>query len=166
MGQRVKKDKVNVQKERLKVIFNNMLETNIAIMNFQLTLAEKPEEIKGLKKFIRESEKAKEIINSIVHYEILVSLYNSFVNGKETYFATLCKVINRNDTIKKWDRTEKGFKLFLKLESAAKLQAKTEYEKQKEQQEILKKAKEEGKKVEFTYENGKLKPIIVGEKAN
>lgn len=162
----MKNEKVNKQKELLKKIFVLMLETNAQIMRFQLTLTEKPEDIKGLKKFIKQSEKAIEIVNSIVHYEILVSLYNTFINGKETYFVTLCKTVNNKQTIIKWDRTKKGFDLFLKLESEAKAKSKEEYEKKLAQQEMIKKAKEEGKKIEMVLIDGKLQPRIVDEPIN
>lgn len=164
MGHKVKNSKLDVQKANLKKIFFTMLETNIEIMRFQITLTDDKNEIKGLKKFIRDSEKAIEIVTSITHYEILVSLYNTFISGKETYFTTLCKTINNKNTIVKWDRTEKGFKLFQKLESDAKARSKAEYEKKMQEQEMIRKAKEEGKKVEMVYVDGKLQPRIVEEK--
>lgn len=161
-----KKELIDVQKARLKKIFVSLLETNMAVMEFQLTLTDKPEEIKGLKRFVSESKKAIEIINSVVHYEILVSLYNTFLNGKETYFATLCKTINNKKTIVHWDRTQKGFKEFIALESEAKAKTKAEYEKKLKEKEMIEKAKEEGKKVEMVYVDGKLQPRIVEEQVN
>lgn len=161
-----KKDLIDVQKARLKKIFVSMLETNMAVMQFQITLTDKPEEIKGLKKFVSESKKAIDIINSVVHYEILVSLYNTFLNGKETYFATLCKTINNKKTIVRWDRTKIGFNEFIKLESEAKAKSKAEYEKKLKEKEMIEKAKEEGKKVEMVYVDGKLQPRIVEEPVN
>lgn len=161
-----KKELIDVQKARLKKIFVSMLETNMAVMEFQITLTDKQEEIKGLKRFVSESKKAIEIINSVVHYEILVSLYNTFLNGKETYFATLCKTINNKKTIVRWDRTQKGFKEFIALESEAKAKTKAEYEKKMQEKEMIEKAKEEGKKVEMVYVDGKLQPRIVEEPVN
>lgn len=161
-----KKTKLDVQKRRLKSVFYTMLNTNIAIMEFQLTLTDDPNEQEGLKRFIKMSNKAIEIISQVNHYEILVSLYNTFVNGKETYFATLCKTICLKNTITKWDRTEKGFKLFLELENQAKAKSQEEYNKRIEQQEMIKKAKEEGKKVEMVLVDGKIQPRIVEEKPN
>ena len=161
-----KKDLIDVQKSRLKRVFVSLLETNIAIMDFQLTLTDKAEEKKGLKKFISESKKAIELINSVSHYEILVSLYNTFVNGKETYFVTLCKTVNNKKTIVRWDRTKKGFNEFIKLESEAKAKSKAEYEKKLKEKEMIQKAKEEGKKVEMVYVDGKLQPRIVEEPLN
>lgn len=159
----MKEEKITKQKELLKKIFTRMLETNIEIMNFQMTLTDKADEIKGLKGFIKQTEKAIKIVQGVVHYEILVSLYNTFVNKKETYYMALCKTINSKETIVKWDRTEKGFKLFLQLESEAKAKSKEEYEKKLAQQEMIKKAKEEGKKIEMVYVNGKLEPRVVEE---
>ena len=164
MGQSKKYDKLSVQKARLKSVFISMLETNSAIMRFQLTLTDDKNDIKGIKKFIKNSQKAIEIISGVNHYEILVSLYNTFISGKETYFCALEKTINRKDTIVKWDRTKKGFDLFLKLESDAKAKSKEEYEKKLKQQEMIRKAKEEGKKVEMVFVDGKLQPHIVEEK--
>ena len=162
----MRKEKGDIQKEMLKRVFVAMLETNVAIMRFQTTLTEKEEEIKGLKKFARLSEKAIDIINSVNHYEILASLYNTFINGKETYFATLTKTINNKNTIVKWDRTQKGFKEFLALESEAKAKTKAEYEKKMKEKEMIDKAKAEGKKVEMVYVDGKLQPRIVEEQLN
>lgn len=155
--------KIEKQKQALKSIFVRMLETNIEIMKFQLTLTENEDEIKGIKKLIKDTEKAIQVVGSVSHYEILVSLYNTFVNGKESYFIALCKTINRKDTIKKWDRTQKGFELFLKLESEAKAKSKEEYEKKLAEKEMIEKAKKEGKKVEMILVDGKLKPHIVEE---
>ena len=157
-------DKIDVQKAQLKHLFIEMLLTNLAIMNFQLTLTNGKEEQKGIKKFIKDTHKAITIINSVVHYEILVSLYNTFLNGKEAYYLTLCKTINNKTTIVKWDRSEKGFKLFLELENQAKAKSQEEYNKRVAQQEMIKKAKEEGKKVEMVFIDGKLQPRIVEEK--
>lgn len=161
-----KTDKINVQKSLLKSIFTTMLETNIEIMKFQITMTDKEEERKGLKKYISETKKAIKVIFEVRHYEILISLYNTFLNGKETYFMALCKTINDKKTISRWDKSEKGFQEFLKLEAEAKAKSKEEYEKRLKDREMIIKAKQEGKKVEMVLENGKLQPRIVEEKPN
>jgi len=166
MGNKQKTTILDIQKQKLKAVFNALLDTNIAIMQFQMTLTSDKNDIKGLKSFIKDSWKAKEIINSVVHYEILVSLYNTFLNNKETYFMTLCKTVNNKKTIQKWDRTEKGFQMFLALENEAKAKSKEEYEKRVKQQEMIKQAKEQGKKIEMVLVDGKLQPRIVEEKSN
>lgn len=161
-----KTDKLIVQKSLLKSIFTTMLETNIEIMKFQITMTDKEEEKKGLKKYINETKKAINVIFEVRHYEILISLYNTFLNGKETYFMALCKTINDKKTISRWDKSEKGFQEFLKLEAEAKAKSKEEYEKRLKDREMIIKAKQEGKKVEMVLEDGKLQPRIVEEKPN
>ena len=73
MGHKEKPTKLDVQKQKLKKVFASLLDSEIAIMDFQLTLATEEEHIKGIKKVIKDAEKAKRIIYGIVHYEILVS---------------------------------------------------------------------------------------------
>lgn len=159
-------DKIDVQKARLKKIFVNMLNLNISIMNFQITLTDKQEEIKGLKRIIKKTEKAIELINSVVHYEILVSIYNSFVNGKEPFYVAFLSSISAKNTVKYWDRTKKGFKEFLKMEKDAKEKTDKEYAEKRKVKETIEKAKKEGKKIEMMYVDGKIKPVIVNEKPN
>ena len=166
MGHKEKPTKLDVQKQKLKKVFASMLDSEIAIMDFQLTLATEVEHIKGIKKVIKDSEKAKKVIYGIVHYEILVSLYNTFLNGKESFYVMLSSTINSKNKVNYWDKTKKGFQEFVKLEQEAKAQSKKDYEERLEQQKIIQKAKEEGKKIEMIFQDGKLKPIIVDDKAN
>ena len=166
MGHNKEIDKLDVQKQRLKAVFNRLLDTEIAIMQFQLTLASEDEHIKGIKKVIKDSEKAKKIVTSITHYEILVSLYNAFVNGKESFYVMFSATINAKNKVTYWDRTKKGFQEFVALEQQAKAQSQKDYEERLKQQEIIKKAQKEGKKIEMVFQDGKLKPILVEEKSN
>ena len=166
MGQRVKTNKLDVQKARLKSVFNNLIESTKSILEFQLTITSNNEEIKGIKNLIKKCDKCHEIINSVNHIEILISLYNSFISQKESYYVVLCSTIANKNTIIKWDRTQKGFKEFVELENQARAKSKQEFEEKQKQQELIEKAKKDGKKIEFAYENGKLKPIIVGDKPN
>jgi hypothetical protein len=166
MGQNKKINKISVQKEMLKEIFIKMIETNKAIMDFQYTLAKRGKERQAIREIIDKSTSAIDIIKGIDHYEILVSLYNSFINKRETFFVTLVATINRKDTIEKWDKSEEGFKEFLELEEKAIAQSDIEEKELKEKVEIIKKAKEEGKKVELMYIDGKVKPVVVNEKPN
>ena len=57
MGHKEKPTKLDVQKQRLKKVFASLLDSEIAIMDFQLTLATEDEHIKGIKKVIKDSEK-------------------------------------------------------------------------------------------------------------
>ena len=164
MGQAIKKDKLSVQKERMKNVFNTMLDSEIAIMQFQLTLACEEEHIKGIKKVISQCKKAKEIISGIVHYEILVSLYNTFVNGRESFFVMLSSTIVSKNKVNYWDKTKKGFEIFKELEANARAQSQKDYEERKKQMEIVEQAKKDGKNVEYIYKDGKIQPLIVDDK--
>ena len=166
MGHENEQGKLDVQKVKLKRLFCSIIDTNVNVMDFQLTLTDKEEEIKGLKHFIKESKKAKEIINSVVHFEILASLYNSFLNGKESYFLSFVRTVIRKDTIVKWDRTKKGFIEFQQKEIEARAKSEQEIKDKMAMQEMIRKAKEEGKKIEMVYVDGKLQPTIVEDKAN
>lgn len=157
--------KIETQKQKIKDILINMAETNIAIMNFQITLTSKKEEITGLKKIIKRSKHAIEIIKGIDHYEILVSLYNAFINRKEPYFVSVVCTIDRK-IINKWDKTEKGFKAFLEEEQQAIEKSKLEEKEKQKTIETIKKARQEGKKVELLYKDGKIQPVVVNEKPN
>ena len=164
MGHREQKSKLDVQKERLKVVFARLLESEIAILEFQLTLTNEPEHIKGIKKIINTCNKAKRIVYGIVHYEILASLYNSFVSGKEQYYIILVESIYKN--VKKWDTTKQGFDEFKILDDEARNKFNADKKEREEQQLAIKKAREEGKKVDFVFENGKIKPVILEDEPN
>ena len=148
------------QREHLQNIFLSLIDSEIAILQFQKSIAKDKKDKSGLNKMINKGKKAKNVICDLRHTEILVSLYNSFVNGKEPFFITIERTINHKNT-QKWDKTEKGFKEFVELEEQAKAQSKAEYEEKLKQKEMIENAKKQGKKIEMVFENGKLTPVIV-----
>jgi len=150
--------------KQLKNVISALLNTNIEIMQFHLLLDIDEKSKKICRKAIRESKKAIETISHIQHIEILTSLYNSFVYGKENYFVIIAPTINKKALY--WDTSEKGFQEFIKLENEAREQAKEKYQKRLEQEQMIKKAKDEGKKVEMVYKDGELTPLVVEEKPN
>ena len=146
-------------------ILNKLIETNIAIMDFQL-LAENQEKGKELaKKFIKDSKKAIKIVENVKHIEILTSLFNAFVSGKQPYFIAIAKTISLPNKIRHWD-TKKGFKEFIEEERLAVAKSEQELEEKRKERERIEQAKKDGKKVELMYINGKVKPVIVEEKPN
>ena len=153
------------QKDLLKAIFSALLLANIHILEFQQTLTNDPKEKQGLKTIINKTWKAIDIVGEIKHYELLVSLYNMYINKKETYFISICGSINSKQ-LKKWDKSEKGFKEFLKLEQEAIDDYNKKQEESKKQVEFIKKAQAEGKKVQMVYKDGKITPVIVEDKPN
>ena len=161
----MKINKLEVQKKELKELFVKLLETNAQIMKFQSTLTNKSEERQGLLKLARKSLKAVEIVKKIEHFEILISLYNMYINKKETYFISIYASISSKQ-LQKWDKTKVGFKEFLELEQKAIEDYNKKQEESQKEMEKIKQAQAEGKKVQMVYKDGKIVPIIVEEKPN
>lgn len=148
------------QREHLQNILISIIDSEIAILQFQKSIAKERKDKSGLNKMINKGKKAKDVIRDLRHTELLISLYNTFVNGKESYFIMVERTINSKNT-QKWDKTEKGFKEFVELEEQAKAKSKEEYEERMKQREMIINAKKQGKKVEMLFKNGKLTPVIV-----
>lgn len=159
------KDKAIVQNERLKAMLCKLLETTIAIMQFNLTLVKNVNDIKITKKVIQQSQKAIEIVKGVKHNEILVDLYNSFIVNNMAFFVSATRVMSDNKKIKHWD-SDKGFKDFIKAREIAFAQCDKELAEKKKEQEMVEKARAEGKNVELMYKDGKIKHVIVEEKPN
>lgn len=151
-------------KKQLISVISNLILTNISIMEFYVDLTDDPNSKKVCRESIRQSKRALKLIKDINHVEILTSLYNTFVVGKETYFVTLPKVIDKR--VKRWDTTKTGFEEFLKLEDEAKIKSKEEFEEREKQRKMVEQAKKEGKKVEMVLKDGKIVPVVVDQPKN
>lgn len=165
MGQAQKYNKYNVQNKRLKTMLIKLLETTNAIMEFNLTLMDKEQDIKITKKMIRYGKKAIEIVNNVKHNEILVDLYNSFIVNNMAFFVSATRVMSQKNKIAYWD-SDKGFKDFIKEREIAFAKCDKELEEKKKEQEMIEQAKAQGKNVELMYKDGKIKHVIVEEKPN
>lgn len=155
------------EREKKIAIMTNILETNIKIMLYYREIASNKESKAICNKSIKESKVGIKMLPTINHIEIIRSLFNHLVNGKEQYYVmsgSLCSY----DKIIEWDTTEDGFKEFIKLEDEGVKKSQQEFEEKQKQAEMIKKAQEEGKTVEMIYDNEakKVKPIIVEEKSN
>lgn len=149
----------------LKKAIIDLAKAFISINEYQRTLLKEKKQVDLTNKVIRQTKKFIKIIENVKHEKILQSVYATFIGGKESLLYLMVATGIKKTTIVKWD-TEEGYQEFLKLEEEAVNKHNAELEERKKQQEIVEKAKEEGKKVEYAYENGKMKPIIVDEKAN
>jgi len=158
-------DKIEVQKERLKKVLKDLLELNIDLMSLHLTLTNDKKSLATLKKSIKNAKKALDILPHIKHIEILQSLYDTIILGKEHYFVLLASLILKGK-IDYWDNSEKGFAEFMELEMNARTKSKEEREEAIKIREQIAKAKAEGKNVELMYKDGKIIPVIVNEKSN
>lgn len=148
------------EKRYLVDILTKVLETNIELMKYLKSVASDTKSKRVCTKSILNSRKAIETLPKIEHVEILKSLYNLLISGKENTFAVGGSVIISKQT-KYWDQTEEGFKEFIELENENKKKYQEQMEKRQKYQETLKQAKEQGKKVDMVYNNGELEPIIV-----
>lgn len=150
----------NKKREFLIKIITKLLETNIELMDYYHYIASDTKSKRVCSKSIRQSKLAIEKIQHVKHIEILQSLYNTLVSGKENVFAVGGALIC-SKKFYYYDNTEQGFAEFMELENEAKEKQRAKFEEQKKTQEMIKKAKEDGKKVEMVYENGKIRPVIV-----
>lgn len=149
---------------RLKDVIIQMIKVNIDVLRFNLLLDNDPEHKKTYRKLIYHAKQGIETIKSVEHIEILASIYNTFMTGKEQFYVILSENIYKN--VKRWDKTEEGFQEFLKLDEEGRKQFEEEKQERLKTQEAIKKAREEGKKIEMTIQNGKIVPVVVEEKPN
>ena len=154
------------EKTFLKDTLISLCNAYIEIAKYKKYLADNTADKGVCDKVIRKAKKSIYIIKNVNHVEILRSIYNTFIGGKETIFAIMVGAVNHKDTVVRWDKTEQGFKEFLDREEESKKLYEQELEKQKAKADAVKKAKEEGKKVEFVMKDGKLEPVITEEKQN
>ena len=151
------------EKRYLVDILTKLLETNIELMKYFKSMASDTKSKRVCAKSILNSRKAIETLPTIEHIEILKSLYNLLISGKENMFAVGGGVIISKQT-QYWDKDPNGFKEFMEIEKENKQKYEEQLEKRKKYQETLKQAKEQGKKVDMVYNNGELEPIIVENK--
>lgn len=148
----------------LKALISSMISTSKRIIEFQRDNDDDPKHKATYEKLLRHCKSAERTLWGTQHIEILASLYNSFISGKEQYYIVLTESIYKN--VKRWDTTKKGFEEFKRLDEEARTKFNEEKEEREQQMDAIKKARESGKKVDFVFENGKLKPVIIEEKSN
>lgn len=151
--------KKEIKRKYLISIIRKVLETNIELMTYYKHYATDEKSKRICSKSIRQTKKSLEMLPHIQHLEILQSLFNAIIGGKEVIFASAGSLVCGKN-VERWDNTEKGFKEFMKLEEEAVRQAKEKAEEEQKQREIIAKARAEGKQVEMIYMDGKVKPIV------
>lgn len=157
-----------LQRELIIKTIKALINTNLAILDLHKELFKNSKEsIEAINKNIRISKKALNNVEKINHIEILRSLYGNLITNKEYVFALAPALIN-SKKCKYWDTTKSGFDEFMALEKEANEIAKKKYEEQQKEQEMIEKAKQEGKKVEYVYDQveKRNKPMIVEENNN
>ena len=147
------------KREHLIKIINGVLNTNIELMTYYKSIAVDEKSKQVCAKSIRQTKKSIEKLQNIKHFEVLQSLYNAIIGGKEVVFVTAGSLIS-SKMFNWYDKTEKGFKKFLELEEESKKETQNRLKEEQENKEFVEKAKANGKKVSYAYVNGKLKPVI------
>ena len=153
------KNKEELQRKSITTIIRKVLETNIELMTYYKHLATDENSKRVCSKSIRQTKKALEKLPHVKHLEILVSIYNTIISGKESVFV-LGGTLICSKQFDRWDKTEKGFKEFLEIEKDNKEQQRQKAEEQEITREKIRLAKEQGKKVEMVYQDGKVVPVI------
>ena len=152
------------QINKIKDIVIAMLKVNIANLEFQKSVSAVKEHKKTFTKLINHTIKSMELVRNIKHEDILVNIYNSFVHGHEAFYIALSESVYKN--VKRWDTTAIGYKEFKELEKEAIEKTDKEMEEKKKLAETITKAREEGKKIEYMFVDGHIKPVIVDDKLN
>ncbi len=158
---------IKKEKEYIVKILTKILETNISIMYMYKETANDEKSKSICNKSINQCRKGIKLLPKIEHIEILRSLMEKIVYGKEHYFATSGALCSFSKIIT-WDTTKKGFQEFTKLEEEERLLRQKDFEEQQKQKELIKKAQEQGKNVEMVYDptTKKIKPVVLEEKTN
>ena len=117
-------------------------------------------------KSIKSIEQAKVHLHTIKHIEVLDFLYSSFIGNNVIAYSVSGKLVNA-DKLKEYD-TEQGVLELKELMEEARQKAIEKEKARQEQMTAIKKAQEQGKKVEMVYdkETKTAKPMIIEEKSN
>ena len=155
--------KISLERENLIILIKESLKLNIDNCYFMRKLYKNSENaVKVFTKSIQQSKKAMLKVEKIKHIEILRAIYGDII-GQLSGQLMLGGTLICSKQLEKWDKNEKSFQEFLELQKEnAKIYAEKIKEKQ-ESMEIMKKAKEQGKKIEMMVDpiTKKVKPVVV-----
>lgn len=156
----------NVKRKYLINIITSHLETAKNMLTYFKAVASTPEQKKVCNKSIRNTKKAIEHLNEIKHIEILEYLYSTFIGNNVIAYTVSGNVVN-SKKINFYDKDE-NIDDFKAMVEDQRQEAIEREKKRQESAEILKKAKEQGKKVEVVWDDKSksAKPMIVEEKSN
>ena len=152
------------QINKIKDILITMLRVNIANLEYQKSVSKVKKHRQTFDNLIEHTNKSISLIRNCKHYDIIADLYNSFVGGKETFYIALSECVYKN--VEKWDTSEEGYQEFIRLQKEAIEKSNAEEEEKQRMKETFENARKQGKKVEWMYADGHIKPVIVEEKPN
>ena len=153
------------KREHLIDIIELYLETNVALMEYYKAVADTRKGKLACTKSIKSTLQAIDHLRQIKHIELLDFLYSSFIGNNVIAYSVSGKVV-LSKKLAFYD-TEDGFVEFLKEQEERKKQALAKEQEKIKTEETIKKAKEEGKKVEMVWdkETKTVKPFIVEDNA-
>lgn len=157
-----------IERNKLITLITSAIKLNISNCEFMKVLYKGNKEvILTLNKSIRDSNKALEKVNKIVHIEILRDVYGSMVGQMHGYLM-LGGTLICSTQLERFDKTEKGFKKYKLIQEENKKATEQKIKQRNEYIESVKKAKEQGKKVEMMYDptTKSMRPVIMESKEN
>lgn len=156
----------NKRKDLLLSLLNMYIATSISVLKYLKATTSDEKARKVCDKSIRQCRKAQERLHKIKHIEILQYFYDTFIGNNVIAYSVSGSLVN-SKKVALWD-TDKHFQEFLDEMEEQRI-----YRERKEQERIdsinaIKKAKEQGKKVEMVYDKDKKKviPVIIDDKDN
>ena len=139
------------------------LETNVTLMEYYHATADTRKGKFACNKSIKSTQQAINHLRQIKHTEILEYLYSSFIGNNVIDYSISGKLV-LSKKLEYYD-TNSGFVEFKKMIQEQKEKAIAKEQEKTKTQEAIKKAQEQGKKVEMMWdkETKTIKPVIVEE---
>lgn len=154
------------KKDHLLKIISAYLDTAQELLSYLRDSADTRVAKTTCSKSIKSIEQAKVHLYKIKHIEVLDYLYATFIGNNVIAYSVSGKLVNA-DKLKEYDTEQGAIELKELMEEARQKAIEKEKAKQ-EQMTAIKKAHEQGKKVEMVYDNETktAKPMIIEEKSN
>lgn len=154
------------KKDHLLKIISAYLDTAQELLSYLKDSADTKVGKRTCSKSIKSIEQAKVHLHTIKHIEVLDYLYSTFIGNNVIAYSVSGKLVNAKK-LKEYD-TEQGVLELKELMEEARQKAIEKEKAKQEQMTAIKKAQEQGKKVEMVYdkETKTAKPMIIEEKSN
>lgn len=154
-----------MHKNKLKRCLINLLKLNLTVIDLYETTTDDEKVLETYKRARNDTLHSIEVIKGIKHEEILMEIYSSFVIPYESVLANVGVFLANENGPELWDSSEDEFKKFQDLVESNRKEYEKEQEEKRKTQELIAKAKQDGKKVELVYDEStkKMKPIVVEE---
>lgn len=155
-----------VKRKHLLSIIRSHLETSKNMVAYFTAIATTDAQKKVCKKSMKSLNKALKHIDEIKHIEILEYLYSTFIGNNVIAYTISGEIVN-SKKVNEYDKDE-NIEEFRQLMLEQRQEQLERERKRQESAEVIKKAKEQGKKVEMVWDKDTktAKPMIIEEKSN